>query len=294
MAKKKSGPQQFEDYYSELYQERWPQLALALKAPHQVVAFVNPQLLCKVELPSEARELHPFCYQKEGPWERPSSVDTLKNYYLLDYASYLAASLLVDQKKPQNYLDLCAAPGGKSLIIAQLMAQGSTLKCNELSQKRRERLRNVMDEYLEAQLRSQVTVTGHDAGKWCLYEQEAYDAILLDVPCSSERHLMQKTAHLKDWAVGRTKRLSMEQWKFLSSAFIVLKKGGRLLYSTCSISPLENDKVIEKLFAKQGGQVRQIKINLDIGEPTEFGHMILPDRTGHGPLYLSLIEKVSE
>src|SRR5690606_30321837 len=138
---------------------------------------------------------------------------------------------------------------------------------------RRERLRKVMDEYLPASVRSRVEITGHDAGKWCLYEKEAYDLILLDVPCSSERHLLQKESYMQDWAPGRTKRLAGEQWKFLSSSIQVLRPNGRLLYSTCSISPLENDRVMEKLFAKLGSHVRQIEIDLPIGEKTEFGHI---------------------
>lgn len=298
MAKRKSGLELFNNYYHEIYGERWETLKEALAAPHKVVAFINPSVDQK-EIPSlrEAEKLHEDCFELGGAWPRPEVLvsrngEELKNYYLLDYASYLAAKSLVRPDQDLDYLDLCAAPGGKSLILASLMSDKSTLKSNEYSLARRERLRKVMDEYLSHSVRSRVEITGHDAGKWCLYEKDAYDLILLDVPCSSERHLLQKESYMKDWAPGRTKRLAGEQWKFLSSSIQVLRINGRLLYSTCSISPLENDKVMEKLFTKLGDSVRQIEIDLPIGEKTQFGHIILPDRHQHGPLYMGMVEKV--
>lgn len=297
MARKIPGPEQFEKFYSDVYQERWPALKEALRAPHRAVAYKGP-FVAKDLVPAleGAREIHQHVFEKEGAWPKPEFVevdgDKLRNYYLLDYASYLCASLLARSEHDLKYLDLCSAPGGKGLILAGMMSEKSSLICNELSQKRRERLRTVVEEYLPASVRERVKVTGHDAGRWCLYEKEAFDAVLLDAPCSSERHLLQKSVHLKDWAPGRTKRLAREQWKLLSSAFLVLKPGGRLIYSTCSISPFENDEVVRKLALKYSEQLKIVPIELELGEASEFGRIVLPDRTGHGPLYISMIERV--
>ncbi len=297
MARKIPGPLQFENFYSEIYGERWTALKESLLAPHSAVAYKGPFVAkSSVTALASATEVHDHVFKKEGVWPRPEVVDVegeeLKNYYLLDYASYICARLLANPTRDLRYLDLCSAPGGKGLILAGLMSEGSSLICNELSQKRRERLRSVVEEYLPSSTRERVKVTGHDAGRWCLYEKEAFDAVLLDAPCSSERHLLQKPVHLKDWAPGRTKRLAREQWKLLSSAYLVLKPGGRLVYSTCSISPYENDEVVRKLVQKYPDHLKVVPIELELGEQTEFGKIVLPDQSGHGPLYISMIERL--
>ncbi len=298
MARKIPGPEQFEKFYSDIYAERWETLKESLSSSHQAVAYTGP-FIDKDLIPAldGASEVSEHVFFRDGVWPRPELVDyrgeELKNYYLLDYASYICAKLLATPERDCRYLDLCSAPGGKGLIIAGMMSEGSTLICNELSQKRRERLRTVVEEYLPSDIRERVKVTGHDAGRWCLYEKDAFDAVLLDAPCSSERHLLQKPVHLKDWAPGRTKRLAREQWKLLSSAYLVLRPGGRLVYSTCSISPFENDEVVRKLVQKYGDQVKVSAVELPIGEATEFGHLVLPDKSNHGPLYISLIERIA-
>jgi 16S rRNA C967 or C1407 C5-methylase (RsmB/RsmF family) len=96
--------------------------------------------------------------------------------------------------------------------------------------------------------------------------------------------------------------LAQRQYALLTSALICLKPGGRIVYSTCALSPLENDQVIEKLLKKKEG-FRIIPAedwqSLSQGSPwqlpnlqmTKFGAMIYPDENGHGPIYLSVLEK---
>jgi 16S rRNA C967 or C1407 C5-methylase (RsmB/RsmF family) len=71
-----------------------------------------------------------------------------------------------------------------------------------------------------------------------------------------------------------------------------LALGGRLVYSTCSISALENDGVIEKLLKSRKGSVRVVPLGEDFGgEPTVYGRAILPDVGGCGPIYYGALEK---
>jgi 16S rRNA C967 or C1407 C5-methylase (RsmB/RsmF family) len=191
----------------------------------------------------------------------------------------------------QNVLDLCAAPGGKSLLIRYALGESGLLTCNELSRDRRHRLLGVVDEYIPVEKRTNIKVTGHDASKWCLHEREVYDRILLDAPCSSERHLLHSPKHLKEWSIARTKQLAQRQWSMLSSAFQVLKPGGRMVYSTCALSELENDMVVERLIKKYEGQFSFSNDGCEIGEKTKYGWIILPDVTGFGPIYFCSINK---
>lgn len=279
--KKPKGREAFEAFYENVYGDRWNGLRDSFTESKKVAALLNP-----FSEKTDGDELWKGVLQGES-FERPSGEPA--NYYLLDAASILSARAL--KAGPEHkVLDMCAAPGGKSLAIQFNRGEGE-LVVNELSRDRRTRLRKVIDEYIPKDKQSNIRVTGFDASKWCLHETEAFDRILLDVPCSSERHLLEKPDSLKDWKEGRSKRLSKLQYSILSSAIQVLRPGGRLVYSTCSISPLENDKVVERLFEKRGDGIRLIREELPLGEETEFGHIILPDNGGWGPLYISVVEK---
>jgi 16S rRNA C967 or C1407 C5-methylase (RsmB/RsmF family) len=137
----------------------------------------------------------------------------------------------------------------------------------------------------------------------CLKNEEKFDAILLDAPCSSERHVLADKKYLSEWSFSRIKTLSMAQWALLSSAWRMLKEEGYLLYSTCALSPNENDNVISRLIKKFDNlKILEPKISLNYKkftekslpdyEKTEFGAHILPDTTqGAGPLYFCLLQK---
>jgi 16S rRNA C967 or C1407 C5-methylase (RsmB/RsmF family) len=129
-----------------------------------------------------------------------------------------------------------------------------------------------------------------------LYETEAFDRVLVDAPCSGERHLLANKSELEVWSPARSKNLAVRQYALLASALAVVKRGGRVVYSTCSISPLENDGVVAKLLKKRPGEVRILKPEglSDKTEPTEHGAIVLPDRDGRGPIYFSVIERVIE
>jgi 16S rRNA C967 or C1407 C5-methylase (RsmB/RsmF family) len=138
-----------------------------------------------------------------------------------------------------------------------------------------------------------VTVKGYDAKTWGLHQKDRYDKVLLDVPCSSERHVLNSPRHFKEWSPSRTKRLAAQAAAMLLSALMTVKEGGVILYSTCALSPDENDGVIRKLLKKKGDFVKLIPVQGDWGEKTEFGLHILPDTAeGRGPLYICKIRKL--
>ena len=153
----------------------------------------------------------------------------------------------------------------------------------------------MLDEHLENERRQRVKVSGFDAAKLGSRksERERFDAILLDAPCSSERHVIQSKTALAKWKPGRPRFLSQRQWSLLSSAFLLLKEGGSLVYATCAISPVENDGVVERLFSKYGTQVSIDLPDFEIGENTKYGRMIMPDQCdGMGPMYVARFFKL--
>lgn len=292
MVKKKkslSGEELFEDFYSKVYGERWPSLKEALLKEKDHIVLINPVHR------NRAEHLQPF-HGKPNLFHLPPeglqiNNQTPRDFYFLDGASAFAP-LALEIEPGDDVLDLCAAPGGKSLIMAYLLKDSGNLTANDKSQDRRFRmLQNLRDYLPEEMMEERVRVTGFDAGSWCLHETEAYNKILLDAPCSSERHVLESPQHLNDWRMGRTKRLSALQWTMLASAWLVLKPQGRLVYSTCSLSPLENDGVVAKLKKKFKEKVIEVPLDIPGAERTDHGAILLPDRSGYGPFYLAAFQK---
>jgi len=136
-------------------------------------------------------------------------------------------------------------------------------------------------DHLPPECLSTVTVTGYDATCWGLHEQARYDRILLDAPCSSERHLVRSPGHLAEWSPNRTKILAQQALAMLCAALEALKPGGTLVYSTCSISPDENEGLLERFTAKRPQMWVLVEQNV-----------VLPDESdGEGPLFWAVIRK---
>ncbi|MCH5283351.1 MAG: RsmB/NOP family class I SAM-dependent RNA methyltransferase [Treponema sp.] len=278
MKEKLLGEQGFEKYYAEIFGARWEKLKAAL------------------------------LQESEGV---PFNADT--KTYFLDSASILAAlTLPLDGAK--KILDMCAAPGGKTLVLARRMEHDAELFSNELSFERKCRLERVVSEHLFPDVKERVKITCGDGALLCKKQDALYDAILLDAPCSSERHVLSSPTHLRQWSPARVRSLAVRQWSLLSSAFRILKSGGFLLYSTCAISNEENSNIAKRLLEKFEGKVRAVKsdeikiiqesnakkfpelfsaIEFPSFEENEFGFSVLPDaQKNSGPIYFFLAEKL--
>jgi 16S rRNA (cytosine1407-C5)-methyltransferase len=249
----------FEDYYEKLFGPRWAILRESLLLPAASVPYG----------------------------------DGLTKPYMLDRASVLAALSL---RLPASgiILDTCAAPGGKSLVLASRMSGEVKLLCNELSAERRRRLKNTLAQHLDTEKLSHVSVSGFDAAGLGGRKSEwnRFDAILLDAPCSSERHVITSQKALAEWTPARPRFLSRRQWSLLSAAFLLLKPGGSLVYATCALSPEENDGPAQRLLEKYAARVLLDEPDFDEGEKTEYGRLILPDVSNNmGPMYVARFKK---
>lgn len=270
---KMRGKEGFEKYYSNLFGSRWESLKKALLG-EQVYA----------------------------EWSGGG-----KEKYFLDPASVFAAMQL-PVSDGENFLDMCAAPGGKTLVIATRMPENAVLLSNERSAQRKIRLSQVCDSCLSENIKERIKISCSDAAVWCKTQTEVYDRILLDAPCSSERHVLLDEKYLEQWSPARIKSLAMEQWALLSCAFRLLTPGGFLLYSTCALCPAENDEVAKRLlkkfenaelvFAEKQPCIAEefssfCKMNcIPVPERTEFGFHILPDKNeGCGPIWFTLVKK---
>ncbi len=272
--KKLQGAEGFLSYYKEQFGERWASLEEAL---------------------SESGEYKELRYENLEP-------------YYLNMASYLVIEGL-NIKPDDTVLDLCAAPGGKSLSAAMIMLSAvktpeeitGSITSNDLSNARRGRLKKTMQASLPLEFAERIQVTGHDGSRWGLYEQEVYDKIILDAPCSSEGHYIQQPKLQESWSLSRIKRIAITQYALLSAAFTAIKQGGTILYSTCALLPQENDDIVAKLIKRHGEFLEIIPPPENIikrasgeAELTQYGFHYLPDKMeGYGPLYGAYIRKRS-
>jgi len=292
----------------------------------------------------------PAPYFFPPPAPKPSLHDSnqlLLSHWNLDAASALCAYML-DVQPNDRVLDLCAAPGGKSIALAQSLfphlttppsttspPPTSSLHSNEIDTPRNRRLKNNLRSYLPASLfqTGQVqtfSIDGTDARALSLlpFGHGGYDRVLLDAPCSSERHVIhaqlraEMSGHTAEemarWRPGSSKNMAKTQLALLLTALRAVKVGGKVVYSTCSISSEENDGVVEKTLlqlqkdrskgsltwgvevelGREGGARDVVdRVRLDeLSEETRYGRIVVPDHPGgrgSGPLFFCVLTKVA-
>ncbi len=165
--------------------------------------------------------------------------------YLQGIASMLPA-LVLDPQPTEAVLDLCAAPGSKTSQMAAMMGGGRLVACEDDSvrfQKLQNTLRIQGADFVEA-LHKDATVLHHEL-------PEAFDKILADVPCSAEGRMdLSDPRSYKFWSQKNVTEHAKLQRRLLRSAVRMLKPGGTLVYSTCTLAPEENEGQVEWLLGE--------------------------------------------
>ncbi|CAG8727399.1 14155_t:CDS:1, partial [Ambispora leptoticha] len=287
----------FNAFYLQQYDdERWTKLYDAIKQPARHCAMINKYTdQTNISEMLESRfglerltYLDVPCYSFPNRFPQPKGDSkNIFDFYLLDAASVLATQAL-DLKPDDTVLDTCAAPGGKSLAILQRLSAKGHLTANEPSFDRRRRLNRVISDYIPLQLRSRINVVRE-------YPKEnyLYDKVLVDVPCSAERHLLASETEFEHWNENRSKKLAKKQFIILCDAVKSLKVNGLLVYITCSISQFENDDLTERFLRESWVPLELIQKEWPVGEKTKFGWIVLPDRNdGWGPMYFSIMKRI--
>ena len=207
--------------------------------PSETYFRINPLTETPTDLPGTAVDGADGFYQLDGPL--PTDLLASGAIYIQDPATRHCIDLLAPQPG-ERILDACAAPGGKAFLIAAAMGSAESLLCTDSNAKRLPRLK----ENLQRLHAGAGEVACHD---WTQAAPEAwhgaFDAILLDVPCSNTGVLRRRID--VRW---RLKPLDIEtitkiQRSILENAMPCLKPGGRIVYSTCSIEAQENQQLVE-------------------------------------------------
>ena len=178
------------------------------------------------------------------PGELGNAIEHLLGYYYIQEVSSMLSAIALDPLPGELVLDLCASPGSKSTQIASYMKNQGTIIANEL---KLERIK-ILCANLERCGVTNSIVSKKDAIAFCSNFSKInfkFDKILLDAPCSGEGTLRSSPKTFIMWNHKVINKLSRLQKKFMAFALKCLKKGGAIVYSTCTHAPEENETIID-------------------------------------------------
>ncbi len=218
-------------------------LVLSAKAPLDY----QPPFACLDTSGSDWAWLAPRCYIPADDTLKLAHYEDYKQglYYLLDLSSCWESAPLSLIEPPERVLDLCAAPGGKSMLALARFGQTREYICNEIHPGRRGILRDNMTLCGH----SQVEITGLRPDQWSQQER-AFDLILVDAPCSGQSLLAKGIKNAGCLGSSMINGNAKRQKGILLSILPRLALGAHLLYSTCTYTPEENEKVIAYLLKR--------------------------------------------
>ncbi|WP_267431720.1 16S rRNA (cytosine(1407)-C(5))-methyltransferase RsmF [Erwinia psidii] len=206
--------------------------------------------------------LTPIPWCEEGFWLSRDDSDRLPLgstaehlsglFYIQEASSMLpVTALFAGCPEPVSVMDMAAAPGSKTTQIAARMASQGGILANEYSASRVK----VLHANLSRCGVSNVAMTHFDGRVFGAALPEAFDAVLLDAPCSGEGVIRKDADALRNWTVASIAEIAATQRELIASAFHALRPGGTLVYSTCTLNRSENQQVIAWLMATFPGAV---------------------------------------
>lgn len=206
--------------------------------------------------------------------------------YIQDEASQLVAEVL-NAKPGERVLDACAAPGGKTTLIARRTGDSASVVAMDISARRL----STVARTIELQGLKRVSLIVADAGAPLPFPQKSFDRVLLDAPCSGTgtlRHNPEIRWRLTEMDINR---LAEQQYRLLQNAAWVVKPGGMLVYSTCSVEREENENVVADLLMTNE-QVRQIRVPVNESLRAEGGAArTWPHRDGTDGFFIAALER---
>ncbi|XP_055680875.1 5-methylcytosine rRNA methyltransferase NSUN4 [Lutzomyia longipalpis] len=233
------------------------------------------------------------------------------SHYLLDGASILPP-LALGIEPGDKVLDACAAPGGKSLIMLQTLYP-DVLVCNDIPETRVKRIRKIMEDFVfdfrENWQQKRCFIVHEDAR--LLTEYKKYDKVLVDVPCTTDRHCLNENENniFKPTRMNERLKIPELQAGILENCLKLVKVGGSLVYSTCSLSPVQNDGVVQMALSnafRESGISVVIKDLTDVMKPfveifkfenprgLKYGQMVIPFLPlNFGPMYFCKMTRIS-
>ncbi len=234
-------PNLFEQRMQSLLGAEYEDFLASYDRPRNVGLRLNP---LKTETPPELSQfgLSPIPWAENGYYYDPNTRPGLSAYheaglYYLQEASAMAPAGLLDVHPGMKVLDLCAAPGGKTTQLAAALRGEGLLVCNEINPKRAK----ILSRNIERLAVANALVLNEHPKKLEERFPCFFDRVLVDAPCSGEGMFRKEEAAITDWSPETVEMCARRQQEILHSAAQMLRPGGRLVYSTCTFAPSENE-----------------------------------------------------
>ena len=226
----------------------YPAFLESLERPRAVALRFNPLKGGVPELPFVGA---PVPWEAMGYYYDPQARPGLHPYheagvYYLQEASAMSAVALLDPQPGETVCDLCAAPGGKSTQIAGRMRGEGLLLCNEYSPARAK----ILARNIERMGVANAIVTNEKTESLAKRLPGFFDRVLVDAPCSGEGMFRKEEAAVTDWSQETVEMCAARQAEILDNAAKLLKPGGRLVYSTCTFAPEEDEEAVSAFLAR--------------------------------------------
>ena len=220
----------------------YPAFLESLERPRAVALRFNP---LKGEQPVLPFVGAPVPWEPEGFYYDPETRPGLHVYheagvYYLQEASAMAPVALLDPQPGERVCDLCAAPGGKTTQIAGRMLGQGFLVCNEINPKRAK----ILSRNIERMGVANALVTNEHPETLASRFPGFFDRVLVDAPCSGEGMFRKEEAAVTDWSQETVQMCARRQREILDSAARLVRPGGRLVYSTCTFAPEEDEETV--------------------------------------------------
>ena len=178
-------------------------------------------------------------------------------YYVQEASSmFLEQAVRKCVSGPVKALDLCAAPGGKSTLLASLLPEGSLLVSNEIQRGRAQ----ILAENMTKWGRTGVMVTCNTP-KQIGQSNLMFDLIAVDAPCSGEGMFRKDEGAVTDWSLQNVEMCALRQRQIIEDIWPALKPGGYLIYSTCTFNRHEDEDNVQWIIEQFGAEAIKIDTN---------------------------------
>ncbi|MBE6306892.1 MAG: rRNA cytosine-C5-methyltransferase [Bacteroidales bacterium] len=213
-------------------------------------------------------------------------------YYVQEASSMFLGTVIqqyIDQ--PVRYLDLCAAPGGKSTLALSLLPEGSLVVSNEIVRQRAQ----VLAENIAKWGNPYSVVTNNSPADWGTWHNY-FDVIATDVPCSGEGMFRKDETAIAEWSPANVEHCATRQAGILADVWSALRPGGLLIYSTCTYNIEENEAMIQHLIKVYDAQPLAVKTNPTWGITNALmgeapAYRFMPHHTRGEGLFMALLRK---
>jgi len=231
--------------------------------------------------------LAPECWRIEGAGSALRELAHTGMIYIQDEASQLIAHVL-DAKPGERVLDACAAPGGKTTHIAMKTNDKAFIVAGDIHE---HRLRTIREACVRQKIKSVSNVV-FDAASALPFPEKSFERVLIDAPCSGTGTL-RRNPEIR-WRIQNSDIaiLAAQQTTILAQSAQMVRRNGRLLYSTCSVETEENEVVVDN-FLSRNKDFRQLPVTVPDALKTASGAArTWPQRDGSDGFFLALFERV--